>query len=154
MKTLLSGYRPTVPAASSSRTSQMMNMSLSSCHKETLILHLLHQQHCHLLTLLYSARYRCTTEFASFATLTDSAYVDCTRWLLSPKTTSKIKRLFSELPTLSQYNTLTLYDGSDIYKSVQSQLKTLSLYAVSHISKSFPLQFSLSYFQKKLYNKN
>ncbi len=38
--------------------------------KETLILHLLHQQHCHLLTLLYSARYRCTTESASFATLT------------------------------------------------------------------------------------
>ena len=71
MKTLLSGFRPTVPAASSSRTSQMMKISLSSCHKETLILHLLHQQHCHLLTLLdYSARYRCTTESASFATLT------------------------------------------------------------------------------------
>ena len=44
-------------------------------------------------------------------------------WLPLPstKTTSSIKRLFSELPTLSQYNTLTLYDGSNICKSVQSQ---------------------------------
>ena len=55
MKTLLSRFRPMVPAASSSRTSQMMKISLSSRYKETLILHLLHQQHCHLLTLLYSA---------------------------------------------------------------------------------------------------
>ena len=119
VKTLLSGFRPTVPVASLSRTSQMMKISLSSCYKETLILYLPHQKHCHLLTLLYCARYRCDgiREFC----YPDSAYVDCTRWLLSPKTTSKIKRLFSELPTLSQYNTLTLYDGSNIYKSVQSQ---------------------------------
>ena len=40
-----------------------------------------------------------------------SAYVDCMRWLPSTKTTSNIKRLFSELPTLSQYNTLTLYES-------------------------------------------
>ena len=39
----------------------------------------------------------------------DSAYVDCTKWLPSLKTTSKIETLFSELPTLSQYN-----DGSNI----------------------------------------
>ena len=122
MKTLLSGFRPTVPAASSSRTSQMMKISLSSCHKETLILHLLHQQHCHLLSLLDYMQcqiqmYDGIREFC----YPDSAYVDCTRWLLSPKTTSKIKRLFSELPTLPQYNTLTLYDGSGIYKAVQSQ---------------------------------
>ena len=70
MKTLLSRFRPMVPVASSSRTSQMMKISLSSHHKETLILHLLHQQHCHILTLLYSARYRCMTESESFATLT------------------------------------------------------------------------------------
>ena len=67
VKTLLSGFRPTVPAVSLSRTSQMMKISLSSCHKETLILH---QQHCHLVTLLYSDRYICTTESESFATLT------------------------------------------------------------------------------------
>ena len=65
MKTLLLRFRPMVPAVSSSRTSQMMKISLSSRHKETLILHLLH-----LLTLLYSARYRCMTESESFATLT------------------------------------------------------------------------------------
>ena len=112
MKTLLSGFRPTVPAASSSRTAQMMKISLSSCHKETLILHLLHQQHCHLALQCQIQMYDGICEFC----YPDSAYVDCTRWLLSPKTTSKIKRLFSGLPTLSQYNTPTLYDGSNIYK--------------------------------------
>ena len=74
----------------------------------------------------------------------DSAYVDCTRWLLSPKTTSKIKRLFS----VSQYNTLTLYDGSDIYKSTgaipiknikfvcrQSHFKIISATVFSRTSK-------------------
>ena len=31
------------------------------------------------------------------------------------------KKALFRLPTLSQYNTLALYDGSNIYKSVQSQ---------------------------------
>ena len=98
----------------------MMKISRYSCHKDTLILHQLHQQHYHLLALLYSGRYRIKIydEIREFC-YSDSAYIDCTRWLPSPKNTSEIKRLFPELPILSQYYTLTLY-------------------AVSHISKSFP----------------
>ena len=50
----------------------MMKRNISSCHKDTLILHQLHQHHYNILALLYSGStgYRCTTEYASFATLT------------------------------------------------------------------------------------
>ena len=91
----------------------MMKKNLSSCHNDTLILHQLHQQHYNLLALLYIGRYmiQMYDGIRKFC-YPDSANVDCTRWLPSPKTISKIKRLFSELPTVSQYNTLTLYDGT------------------------------------------
>ena len=58
-------------------TAQMMKIILCSYHKETLILHLLHQ--CSALPptglalKVPSGRYQCTTEYASFA------YVDLCR---------------------------------------------------------------------------
>ena len=118
MKTLLSGFRPTVPVASSSRTSyEDKSFFLPQGDTHTLPAPPTALPPTGLALQCQIQMYDGIREFC----YPDSAYVDCTRWLLSPKTTSKIKRLLSELPTLSQYNTLTFYDGSNIYKSVQSQ---------------------------------
>ena len=151
MKTVLSGFRPTVPAASSSRTAQMMKISLSSCHKETLILHLVHQQHCHLLTLLYCARYRCTTASTSFAILT--VLMSTARDGFShPRPPPKSKGSFQSFPLYLNIThqlcmmVVTFINQCNPNKNINFQ----SLYAVSHISKSFPPQFSLLYFQKML----
>ncbi len=120
MKTLLSGFRPTVSAASSSRSSpddEDKSFFLPQGNTHTPPAPQTAQPPTgHALQWkiqMYDGIRECCYP--------DSANVDCTRRLPSPKTSSKIKRLFSELPTLSQYNTLNLYDGSNICKPVQSQ---------------------------------